>query len=106
MFFLTATLEEKSTEDYFATVILTCTIQILKTAFTATNPYYCITIGIATFLEVLSEPGYILAQNSMLFSVRVRVEASAVFLKCITTFILVYTFNVSYLYGCLDLLRY
>jgi hypothetical protein len=31
----------------------------------------------------------------MLFSVRVRVEASAIFLKCITTFILVYTFNVS-----------
>jgi oligosaccharide translocation protein RFT1 len=74
MFFLTATQEEKSTEDYFSTVVLTC---------------------IATFLEVLSEPGYILAQNSMLFSVRVRVEASAIFLKCITTFILVYTFNMS-----------
>jgi hypothetical protein len=58
--------------------------------------------GIATLLELLSEPFYIMIQNQLLFRVRVMVEATAVFFRCVITFILVFYCEVI-LYQMLNL---
>lgn len=45
--------------------------------------------ALGSFLEILSEPVYILAQNLFLYRTRTLVEGSAVFLRCIVTYFLV-----------------
>lgn len=45
--------------------------------------------GISLFIELLSEPFYIFSQISLLYHVRMYVETSAVFLRCIVTYFLV-----------------
>lgn len=48
-------------------------------------------LGLATILELLSEPLYILCQSLSLLQVRVILEASATFLRCVLTYgLLVY----------------
>eukprot|EP01120_Amphizonella_sp_Union-15-10_P004850 TRINITY_DN15626_c0_g1_i1.p1 TRINITY_DN15626_c0_g1~~TRINITY_DN15626_c0_g1_i1.p1 ORF type:complete len:551 (+),score=31.78 TRINITY_DN15626_c0_g1_i1:40-1692(+) len=60
--------EQLAIKDYGSTVLLT---------------------GLGSFLEILSEPAYIVIQNHMLFRVRVAIEASAILLRCVSTYILV-----------------
>ena len=45
--------------------------------------------GISCIIEILSEPLYILAQNMLLLQLRVKVEALAMFVRCLVTYILV-----------------
>lgn len=45
--------------------------------------------GLSCIVEIFSEPLYILAQNMLLLQVRVRIEAFATFVRCVTTYILV-----------------
>ncbi|KAJ3100151.1 Oligosaccharide translocation protein rft1 [Phlyctochytrium bullatum] len=61
-------------------------------AYNVVAPVFCV----AAFLELLSEPMYVIAVNKMHFNLRLRVEGTAVFLKCVTTLgILVYTSKAS-----------
>ncbi|KAH7424558.1 hypothetical protein KP509_11G013500 [Ceratopteris richardii] len=46
-------------------------------------------LGLSCVIEILSEPPYILAQNMMLVQVRVKIEAFATFVRCLTTYFLV-----------------
>lgn len=45
--------------------------------------------GAACFLELLSEPLYILAQNLLLLGLRVKTEAIATFVRCTTTYLMI-----------------
>ncbi|GLJ49593.1 hypothetical protein SUGI_1052110 [Cryptomeria japonica] len=45
--------------------------------------------GAACFLELLTEPLYILAQNLLLLGLRVKAEAIATFVRCVTTYIMI-----------------
>eukprot|EP00252_Welwitschia_mirabilis_P021747 TRINITY_DN5672_c0_g1_i3.p1 TRINITY_DN5672_c0_g1~~TRINITY_DN5672_c0_g1_i3.p1 ORF type:complete len:149 (-),score=14.55 TRINITY_DN5672_c0_g1_i3:49-495(-) len=45
--------------------------------------------GIACFLEILAEPLYILSQNLLLLRLRVKIEAIATVIRCLTTYIMI-----------------
>jgi oligosaccharide translocation protein RFT1 len=86
-------------------IVLGCIASIAVTALflTTTNsdelsiPNYNLAIGIvgfAAFLEILSEPGYIIVHKRMDYSVRMKTEGFAVFFKCVTTYIFVTFCNV------------
>ncbi|KAL4203675.1 hypothetical protein AMTRI_Chr01g105100 [Amborella trichopoda] len=45
--------------------------------------------GFACILEILAEPLYILAQNMLLFGLRLKVETAATTLRCMTTYFLI-----------------
>eukprot|EP01126_Amoeba_proteus_P053242 TRINITY_DN6480_c0_g1_i10.p1 TRINITY_DN6480_c0_g1~~TRINITY_DN6480_c0_g1_i10.p1 ORF type:complete len:304 (+),score=38.39 TRINITY_DN6480_c0_g1_i10:164-1075(+) len=69
--------------------------------------------AIGMFIEMLSEPFYILAQNLLLFKLRMYVESSAVLVKCIVTYLLVkrnfglLSFGISHvIYGVILLVGY
>lgn len=47
--------------------------------------------GLASFLELLVEPLFILASNQLYVQLRVRVEGSAVILRCLVTFGVLYS---------------
>jgi oligosaccharide translocation protein RFT1 len=53
-------------------------------------------IGLASAIEMLSEPAYILTQNLMFYRVRVAVEASAVLIRCICVYTCVTVLKVRF----------
>jgi len=53
--------------------------------------------ALGSLLEILSEPVYILAQNLFMYRTRTMVEASAVFLRCIVTYLLVVNYRLGLL---------
>lgn len=54
-------------------------------------------VGLASAIEMLSEPVYILTQNLMLYRVRVGIEALAVLVRCVVVY-----FCVTFLHVCCD----
>jgi len=79
---------------------ITCTIFLFFSSREELSTYYYVTTvkltGVATLLEILSEPFFIMIQNELLYGVRVAVEASAVFLRCFFTFVFVFYFEVCF----------
>ena len=57
-------------------------------------------MGFATFLEICSEPAYIVVQNSLLFRLRMIVETTGVLVRCIVTYILAVWFRVAHHESC------
>jgi oligosaccharide translocation protein RFT1 len=80
---------------------ITCTIFLFFSSREELSTYYYVTTvkltGVATLLEILSEPFFIMIQNELLYGVRVAVEASAVFLRCFFTFVFVFYFELGLL---------
>lgn len=76
------------------TTILTCTYYMSSITDAPIDvTLYRIAImlyGLASFLELLVEPLFILASNQLYVQLRVRVEGSAVVLRCLVTFGVLY----------------
>ncbi|TCD70759.1 Oligosaccharide translocation protein rft1 [Steccherinum ochraceum] len=73
------------------TTIITTLLYIRSSsAQTSSQPHFHLSVGLyalAAFLELLSEPSYIRAQNELRFDVRVKAEGKAVVAKTGTTFL-------------------
>ncbi|GMH08772.1 hypothetical protein Nepgr_010612 [Nepenthes gracilis] len=68
-----------------------CVLIFWWQALSYSNPYgkAILLNGVACFLELLSEPLYILAQNLLLLKLRLMVETAATLSRCITIYILI-----------------
>lgn len=73
------------------TTIITTLLYIRSSSTqTSSQPHFHLSVGLyalAAFLELLSEPSYIRAQNELRFDVRVKAEGKAVLAKTGTTFL-------------------
>ncbi|KAI8816254.1 Rft protein-domain-containing protein [Fimicolochytrium jonesii] len=59
---------------------------LLLTLSSPATPLYLL----ATLLELLSEPFYILIQTSLLYAVRAKIEGVALLVKCVVTFVITF----------------
>lgn len=96
--------DSKSTEDrqFMAVAWLTVPFGVVLTVVTCAfvlnqkgvsksreSAHAFVVLGLSCMAEILSEPLYILAQNMLLLQVRVKIEAFATFVRCVTTYMLV-----------------
>ncbi|KAI5062085.1 hypothetical protein GOP47_0022624 [Adiantum capillus-veneris] len=71
--------------------VLTCAVLLQKKGLNKSreSAHAFVVLGLSCIMEILSEPLYILAQNMLLLQVRVKVEAFATFIRCVSTYMLV-----------------
>ncbi|MCO5554002.1 hypothetical protein L7F22_007528 [Adiantum nelumboides] len=71
--------------------LVTCAILLQQKGLNKSrdSAHAFLVLGLSCIVEILSEPLYILAQNMLLLQVRVKIEAFATLLRCITTYMLV-----------------
>ncbi|KAH9947634.1 Rft-1-domain-containing protein [Amylocystis lapponica] len=65
----------------------------LASLSTSSQPYFVVSVTIyalAAFCELLSEPLYIRAQNDLRFDLRIKAEGTAVVLKTVVTFVILF----------------
>lgn len=73
---------------FFTAVIAPCYVKFFVSEETASQPYFhesVLLYTVATLLELLSEPGFALAQQMLLYRLRASAESAAALTRCIIT---------------------